>query len=68
MADAKLGGDLMEKRTIRIYKQCEDCKGTGLITEHDRIFDCRTCQGYGETLEKVYKDVNINELELPTRS
>ena len=57
----------METRTIRVYKPCETCGGTGLEYMEGYATDCDVCQGYGETLEKVYKDVNINELELPTR-
>ena len=55
-------------KTIRVYKQCENCGGRGLVDQDGRTFDCRTCQGYGETLDKVYKDVNVDECKLPTRS
>ena len=55
-----------EKRTIRIYKPCELCEGTGLEQIEGYTSDCRNCLGHGDTLEKVYKDVNMDELELPT--
>lgn len=53
------------KRTIKVYKPCELCEGTGLTEVNGYIENCPHCLGHGENIEKVYKDVNINELELP---
>ena len=59
----------MEKRTIKVYKPCESCKGTGLVDNSNGIkTECLTCLGYGEVVENIYKDVNVDEFELPTRS
>ena len=49
-------------RTIRVYKPCEDCGGRGLVEQDGRTFDCRTCQGYGETLEFEKRGVRIEQL------
>ena len=56
----------MEKRTIRVYKPCEYCEGTGLESDGAGTWDCRICLGHGEVLEIEYKDVNVNEFELPS--
>ena len=56
----------MEKRTIRVYKPCEYCEGTGLIEDGAGTWDCRVCSGYGEVLENVYKDVKLDGRELPS--
>ena len=58
----------MEKRTIKVYKPCENCKGSGLVDNSNGIkTECLTCLGYGEVVENIYKDVNVDEFELPTR-
>ena len=57
-----LGGE--EMRIIKTYKPCEQCLGTGLET-NGRIFreegyqswECRVCQGYGEILLNVRKEI-----------
>ena len=56
----------MRTRTIKVYKPCGNCEGTGLTEVNGYIENCPHCLGHGENIEKVYKDVNINELELPT--
>ena len=57
----------METRTIRVYKPCEQCKGTGLLKVEGRTLDCHICQSYGEVLEIERRDVPVDEFELPTR-
>ena len=52
----------MGLKTIRVYKQCEVCEGRGLIEQEGRTFDCRTCQGYGETFEFEERCVQIEQL------
>ena len=56
----------METRTIRVYKSCENCGGTGIETSDIGTFDCDRCQGMGEVLEMEKKDVIIDELKLST--
>ena len=58
----------METRTIRVYKPCETCGGTGLEYMEGYATDCDVCQGHGETLEIERKDVLLNDIKLPTRS
>lgn len=55
------------KRTIKIFKPCELCKGTGLEHIEGYTSDCRNCLGHGEVLESVRKDVDMDEFELPAR-
>ena len=59
----------MEKRTIKVYKPCENCNGTGLVDNSNGIkTECLTCLGYGEVVENIYREVDINDIKLPTRS
>lgn len=41
----------MEIRVVKVYKPCEQCKGTGLEWDGKYSSDCRVCQGYGEVIE-----------------
>ena len=49
-------------KTIRVYNQCENCGGRGLVDQDGTTFDCRTCQGYGETFEFEKRGVQIEQL------
>ena len=50
-------------RIIKVFKPCEQCQGTGLET-NNRIYgeygyqswECRICQGHGETIETIRKE------------
>ena len=53
------------KRTIRVYKPCDYCLGTGLDESGQYTINCIYCDGRGETIEKVYKEVNMNDVKLP---
>lgn len=55
------------KRTIKVLKPCETCEGDGLVDNSNGIkTECLTCLGYGEVLENVYKDVNMDDVKLPS--
>ena len=56
----------MRTRTIKVYKPCELCGGTGLEQVGGYTSGCRNCLGKGETLEKEYREVNMNDVKLPT--
>ena len=56
----------MEKRTIKVYKPCEDCEGTGLVANYNGVMtECLTCLGHGEVVENVYREVDMNDVKLP---
>lgn len=52
-------------KVIKELKPCEQCKGTGLEWENQYSWDCRVCDGYGETIISTRKEFE-NE-QLPTR-
>ncbi len=55
------------KRTIKVYKPCDTCEGTGLVDNSNGIkTECLTCLGYGEVVENIYREVDINDIKLPT--
>lgn len=57
------------KRTIKVLKPCDTCEGTGLVDNSNVIkTECLTCLGYGEVVENIYREVDINDIKLPTRS
>jgi len=43
-------------RVIKVYKPCEQCKGTGLEWQDQYSWDCRVCQGYGEVIVSERKE------------
>ena len=43
-------------RVVKVYKPCEQCKGTGLEWDGKYSADCRICQGYGEVIKTVRKE------------
>jgi DnaJ-class molecular chaperone len=43
-------------RVIKVYKPCEQCKGTGLEWQDQYSWDCRVCQGYGEVMVSKRKE------------
>jgi len=43
-------------RVIKVYKPCEQCKGTGLEWQDQYSSDCRVCQGYGEVIVSKRKE------------
>lgn len=63
----------VQMRIIKTYKPCEQCLGTGIET-NGRIFreegyqswECRVCQGHGEILLNVRKEI-IHEQSKPER-
>ena len=60
-------------RIIKTYKPCEQCLGTGIET-NGRIFreegyqswECRVCDGHGEILLNVRKEI-VHEQPKPER-
>ena len=54
--------------TIKTYKSCEQCIGTGIETngqifrsERYQSWECRVCQGHGEILLTIRKDISIEK-------
>ena len=43
-------------RVVKVYKPCEQCKGTGLEWQDQYSSDCRVCQGYGEVIVSERKE------------
>ena len=53
---------------IKTYKPCEQCIGTGIETngqifrgEGYQSWECRVCQGYGEILLTIRKEISIEQ-------
>ena len=51
-------------KIIKTYKSCEQCIGTGIETngqifrgEGYQSWECRVCQGYGEILLTIRKEI-----------
>ena len=60
-------------KTIKTYKSCEQCIGTGIETngrmfreEGYQSWECRVCQGHGEILLTIRKEIP-NEQPKPQR-
>ena len=58
---------------IKTYKSCEQCLGTGIETngrmfreEGYQSWQCRVCQGHGEILLTIRKEIS-NEQPKPER-
>ena len=43
-------------RVVKVYKPCEQCKGTGLEWDGKYSTDCPNCHGYGEVLVSKRKE------------
>ena len=57
----------LAENSANLFYESEYCEGTGLIEDGAGTWDCRICLGHGKVLENEYREVDMNDVKLPSR-